>query len=95
MDHLFAWLMGLLAFIGLGHAPERTWNGYAEVDYVYAAAATAGRIDHIDVGEGEAVALGDVLFVLDASQQQAQYDAALELAPDLAPAREGRAAALR
>jgi HlyD family secretion protein len=76
MDHMFAWLMGLLAFIGLGHAPEPGWNGYAEVDYVYAAAASSGRIDRIEVSEGDIVAVGDVLFVLEASQQQAQHDAA-------------------
>ena len=37
----------------------------------------AGRIETIAVREGDDVAGGDVLFVLEASQQQAQYDAAL------------------
>ena len=76
MSDIGAWLMGLLALVpGLGHTPEPSWNGYAEVDYVYAAPAIGGRIDRIDVDEGDAVAAGDVLFVLEASQQQAQYDA--------------------
>lgn len=78
MDHFFAWLMGLLAFVpGLGPTPPATWNGYVEVDYVYAAATSSGRIDRIGVREGELVAAGDLLFVLEASQQQAQYDAAV------------------
>jgi HlyD family secretion protein len=78
MDHAFAWLMGLLSFIpGVGHAPPQSWNGYVEVDYVYAATPGAGRIERIAVSEGDAVAAGDVLFVLEASQQRAQYDAAV------------------
>jgi HlyD family secretion protein len=48
-----------------------------ELDYVYAATPAAGKIDRISVNEGEIVSLGDVLFVLEASQQQAQYEAAV------------------
>ncbi len=78
MDHALAWLMGLLSFIpGVAQAPPPSWNGYAELDYVYAATPSAGRIETLAVREGDAVAAGDVLFVLEASQQQAQYDAAL------------------
>jgi HlyD family secretion protein len=77
MDHVFAWLMGLLSFIpGLGPAAPPSWNGYVEVDYAYAAAPSAGTIEAIDVNEGESVRKGDVLFTLEASQQQAAYDAA-------------------
>src|SRR5436190_21011541 len=93
MDHVLAWLMGLLSFIpGVGHAPPPTWNGYAEVDYVYAATPGAGRIERMGVAEGDEVAAGDVLFVLEASQQQAQYDAALARA-DAAEAQVKAAAA--
>lgn len=78
MDQFMAWLMGLLSFIpGVGHAPPASWNGYVEADYVYAAPTTAGAIASIPVSEGQQVASGDVLFTLEASQQQAQYDAAL------------------
>ena len=78
MDHVLAWLTGLLAIIpGVGHEAPASWNGYAEIDYVYASTATAGRIETIAVREGDRVMIGDVLFVLEASQQQAQYDAAL------------------
>jgi HlyD family secretion protein len=78
MDQAFAWLMGLLSFIpGVGHATPATWNGYVEADYVYAAAPSAGTIESIAVSEGQVVAEGEVLFTLETSQQQAQYDAAL------------------
>jgi len=61
---------------GLGTPAAPTWNGYVEEDYVYAAAASAGTIQSIAVDEGQMVKSGDVLFLLDQSQQQAQYDAA-------------------
>lgn len=77
MNGFFAWLLGLVAIIpGLGHPAPPTWNGYVEDDYYYASAATAGTIQSIAVAEGQLVKKGDVLFVLDQSQQQAQYDAA-------------------
>jgi HlyD family secretion protein len=77
MNEMFAWLLGLVSALPLfGHADPPTWNGYVEEDYVYAAAAASGIIDTIPVREGQLVRQGDVLFVLDRSQQQAQYDAA-------------------
>jgi HlyD family secretion protein len=77
MEQAIAWLIGLLSFIpGVGHELPPSWNGYVEVDYVYAAAPGGGRIDRMMVAEGDRVKAGDVLFVLEASQQQAQYDAA-------------------
>lgn len=78
MNGFFAWVMGIAAAVipGLGHPGAPTWNGYVEVDYVYAAAPSAGTITSLPVAEGQVVRQGDVLFVLDPSQQQAQYDAA-------------------
>jgi HlyD family secretion protein len=77
MNGFFAWLMSLISIIpGFGHAGPPTWNGYVEDDYVYASAASAGTIQTIAVKEGQLVRKGDTLFVLDRSQQQAQYDAA-------------------
>lgn len=77
MDNVFAWLMGLLSFIpGVGHEAPPSWNGYAELDYVYAAAPAGGTIATIAVAEGDTVEKGAVLFTLDASAQQAQLDAA-------------------
>jgi HlyD family secretion protein len=77
MNGLIGWMMGLLAVIpGLGAPAAPSWNGYVEDDYVYAAAPTAGTIASLPVAEGQMVKKGEVLFGLDASQQQAQYDAA-------------------
>jgi hypothetical protein len=77
MNGVFAWVLGLLSFIpGLGHAGPQMWNGYVEDDYDYAAAASAGTIQSIAVKEGQLVHKGDVRFGLEASQQQAQFDAA-------------------
>ena len=77
MNGFFAWFVGLLAFIpGMGQPAVPTWNGYVEDDYVYAAAASAGQIAAIPVSEGQLVRKGDVLFVLESSQQHAAYDAA-------------------
>jgi len=77
MNGFFAWIMGLVAVIpGLGTPAAPSWNGYVEDDYVYAAAPSAGTIATLKVSEGQSVKAGDVLFVLDAAQQQAQYDAA-------------------
>jgi len=77
MNQLFGWMMGLVSLIpGFGHTGPQTWNGYVEDDYSYAAAASAGTIAEIVVKEGQLVRKGDLLFVLDQSQQQAQYEAA-------------------
>jgi HlyD family secretion protein len=77
VNSFFAWVMGLLAIIpGLGPAPAPGWNGYVEEDYVYASAPTPGTIASIAVREGERVAVGQVLFVLDQGQQRSQFEAA-------------------
>lgn len=77
MDSVLAWFTGLLALVpGFGAAPPPNWSGYVEADYFYAAAPGGGTIARFAVAEGELVAAGDTLFVLDASQQQAQYEAA-------------------
>jgi HlyD family secretion protein len=77
MNGFFAWVMSVIALLpGLGHPAPVGWNGYIEDDYYYASAASAGTIQSIAVAEGQLVKKGDVLFVLDQSQQRAQYDAA-------------------
>jgi HlyD family secretion protein len=77
VNGFFAWVMGLLAVIpGFGPATAPGWNGYVEADYVYAAAPTPGAIASIAVREGDRVAAGQVLFILDQGQQQSQFDAA-------------------
>jgi HlyD family secretion protein len=74
MNSFFAWVMGVVAAVvpGMGQSSAPAWNGYVEVDYVYAAAASAGTIASILVREGQQVRQGDVLFVLEQGQQQAQ-----------------------
>ncbi len=77
MNGIFAWVMAALSFIpGLGTPAVPSWNGYVEDDYTYAAAPTGGVIARLAVSEGQTVKAGDVLFVLETSQQQAQYEAA-------------------
>jgi HlyD family secretion protein len=78
MDQFLSWLTGLIAIVlpGFGVAPEASWNGYVEADYVYVAAAAPGVIETIAVEEGETIERGDLLFVLQQSQQQALLRAA-------------------
>jgi HlyD family secretion protein len=77
MNAILGWLLGLLALVpGMGPPAPPSWNGYVEIDYVYAAAPSAGRIAAIAVREGQTVAKGDVLFTLESTQQQGQYAAA-------------------
>jgi HlyD family secretion protein len=76
----------------MGHEAPPSWNGYVELDYVYAATPATGRIEQMDVSEGDNVAAGQALFVLEASQQHAQYDAALARA-EAAEAQVGAAEA--
>ena len=77
MNEIVAFLTGLLALVsGMGPAPEPSWNGYVEADYVYVAAPSAGTIDRVVVREGQTVKAGEVLFILDSRQQQAVLRAA-------------------
>jgi HlyD family secretion protein len=76
MNEFFAWVMGLLAIIPGLSQPAPSWNGYVEENYVYAAAPSGGAIASIAVTEGQLVKKGETLFVLEANQQQALYDAA-------------------
>lgn len=78
MNEFLAWLTGLIAIVlpGFGQPAPPVWNGYAEADYVYVAAATPGVIETIAVHEGDVVAKGTLLFTLEATQQQALVAAA-------------------
>lgn len=78
MDQFLSWLAGLVAVVvpGFGVAPGPSWNGYVEADYVYVAAAASGVVETIAVREGEAVAAGELLFVLKQDQQVALLRAA-------------------
>lgn len=78
MDQFLTWLTGLIAIVlpGFGAAPDQSWNGYVEADYVYVAPASSGVIETIAVREGDVVATGDLLFQLQRSQQEALLRAA-------------------
>lgn len=77
MNEVMAFLTGLLALVpGMGPAPEPSWNGYVEADYVYVGAPSGGTIETVLAREGQVVAEGEVLFVLDSRQQQAVLRAA-------------------
>lgn len=78
MNELFAWLAGLIAVVipGFGAAPEASWNGYVEADYVYVSAPSPGTIATLTAREGQMVVAGDVLLVLDSRQQEAMLRAA-------------------
>ncbi|RYE82609.1 MAG: HlyD family efflux transporter periplasmic adaptor subunit, partial [Hyphomicrobiales bacterium] len=77
MNELLAFLAGLLALVpGLGPAPDPSWNGYVEADYVYVGASSPGTIATVVAREGQVVKAGEVLFILDSRQQQAVLRAA-------------------
>jgi HlyD family secretion protein len=76
-----ATLMVAAALVGCTDKPVRAWSGYAEGDYVYVAAPLAGRLDSVEVREGQTVSKDAPLFRLDAeSERLAQSEAAARLA---------------
>ena len=74
-EFLSGLLAAILALLPHQEAPAG-FNGYLEADYIYVAPVSAGRIDDIAVTAGDAVAAGDVIFALDAMQQQHLLNAA-------------------
>lgn len=78
MEEFLAILTGLVAVIvpGFGATPAPSWNGYVEADYVYVAAVSSGTIMSLAVAEGDMVAPGDVLFMLNDAQYRAAVSAA-------------------
>lgn len=84
---------------GCFEAPPSGWSGYAEGDYVYLAAPTAGVLQALPVRRGQAVDRGALLFALDTATeaaQQAEAAARLRAAQALAgDAAKGRRPAER
>lgn len=77
MNEIVAFFAGLLALVpGMGPAAAPVWNGYVEADYIYVGAASPGTIETLLVKEGQVVAAGEVLFVLESRQQDAILRAA-------------------
>jgi HlyD family secretion protein len=71
-------LAGLLALAlpGCEQKHDNGWLGYGEGDFVYVAAPQAGWVTAMTVERGKTVHRGDLLFVLDDTQQQAGRDQA-------------------
>ncbi|MCP5412487.1 MAG: efflux RND transporter periplasmic adaptor subunit [Alphaproteobacteria bacterium] len=69
-------LMLLLALMGCDQKKDDGWLGYGEGDFAYVAAPQAGWVTQMQVERGKAVHRGDLLFVLDDTQQQASRDQA-------------------
>ena len=76
MNEFLAGIMATVLSIFSPHAEPAGYTGYLEADYLYVAPLSAGRIEAMPAMEGQAVAPGDVLFALDAIQQQNLLDAA-------------------
>ncbi|MDR3474934.1 MAG: HlyD family efflux transporter periplasmic adaptor subunit [Devosia sp.] len=78
MNGFFAWFTSLLAIVipGFGAEPASSFSGYVEAKYVYVAPTTAGVIETLPIKEGQQVKKGDLLFTLQATQQQALVAAA-------------------
>lgn len=65
-----------LALTGCDQKQDEGWLGYGEGDFAYIAAPQAGWVTDMAVARGTIVHRGDLLFVLDDTQQQASHDQA-------------------
>jgi HlyD family secretion protein len=70
------WLVLLALLAGCSKNEDGAWLGYAEGDYAYIAAPTAGWVTSVAVNRGDNVARGAALFTLDADSQVAARDEA-------------------
>ena len=66
----------LLVLAGCGEKQPEGWLGYGEGDSAMIAAPNAGGVTTLKVERGQNVRRGDLLFVLDSTQQQASRDQA-------------------
>lgn len=78
MSTLPDWIIGVLSLVlpSFGDTGPTVYNGYVEGDYVYVAAAAAGRIAELTVEEGAQIARGDTLFRLEDAAQRAALKSA-------------------
>jgi HlyD family secretion protein len=90
------WLGGavLLALAGCGDEDKNRVQGYAEGEFVYVAAPSAGALKSLYVRRGDQVSPGDCLFALDPEPEKAARDEAgrkLEMArANLEDAKKGK-----
>jgi HlyD family secretion protein len=74
-------LAALALLVGCDQKPDDAWLGYGEGDNAFIAAPQPGWVTQMKVERGQSVHRGDLLFVLDNTQQQAGRDqAAAQLA---------------
>lgn len=66
----------LLLLGACGEKPDEGWLGYAEGDSAMISAPQPGWVTELKVERGQVVRRGDLLFVLDSTQQQASRDQA-------------------
>lgn len=71
MSDFWGWLTAMVMAIFSPAAPPVGYTGYIEANYVHVASVSPGRITRIVAAEGQVVETGDLLVVLDASQQTA------------------------
>jgi HlyD family secretion protein len=77
MTTLLCALVLALPLGACGEAEDRGWLGYAEGENALIAPPQPGWVTSIDVARGETIAVGDVLFTLDATRELAARDTAL------------------
>ncbi|WP_417248988.1 HlyD family secretion protein [Celeribacter sp.] len=72
------WLIPIIAAVypGINPPPAYVYDGYVEADFVYAAASATGRIEALEVVEGQDVQADALLFTLDDGKQRAALRAA-------------------
>lgn len=78
MSDILNWIAGIAAAIipGFGADAVPQYYGYIEANYIYVAPASVGRIEVLQVQEGDMVAKGTLMFSLEAEQQAAGLRAA-------------------
>lgn len=69
-------LVLILLLAACREKPDGSWLGYGEGDHALVSAPQAGWVTGLKVERGQVVRRGDLLFVLDSTQQQASRDQA-------------------
>jgi HlyD family secretion protein len=59
-----------------GNNDEKALQGWVEADFIFVSPDEAGRVDSLQVREGDTIAKGAILFTVDPDLQQADYAAA-------------------
>ena len=62
--------------VGCQKTSDSTFQGWVEADLIYVGPDEAGRIDSLNVREGDSVETGRPLFAVDPELQQADVDTA-------------------